>query len=670
MSNHTPVITPQANISAADLARLYSLKTVSQDYITAETPMGANLIQNGATFRVWAPRAKQVYIKINADSKQWKPDSRSLLVNDQNGYWAGYVDGVKDGDTYLFYVVGEGSEGYKRDPYARELGRNFPECDCIVRDATSYPWNVQDFRPPAFNDLIIYEMHVGTFYGVDSFENDNRLGRVATFLDVIDRVEYLVELGINAIELLPIDSFTQPRSMGYSCEDIYSPEMDYTVKPEELDHYVSRINSLLAKKNCPHLTLEHLIPQINQLKAMVDIFHLYGIAVIFDVVYNHAGSGNFDPLSLYFLDRAKDGNNNQSLYFTDQDEGTGGLIYAYWNQDVRQFLINNAKFFLDEYKNDGFRYDEVTIMARHGGWSFCQDLTNTLKYKKPNAINIAEYWENERWWALWSLQDKGAGFAAIWHDGARESIRSAIGQAANGAGAYVNLDQVRDNALFRPSNFPAAWNPVQYLESHDEVRSGREARVASLADGSDHHSWYAKSRARTATGILLTAPGIPMLFMGEEFLEDKEWNDDPNNTLIWWDGLKFDSDMRDFQRFTRELIAVRRSQPALRSEPVNVYHVHNDNRVMAYHRWVPNEGRDVVVVVSLNESTYWNYWLGFPGVGRWKEIFNSDVYESWVNPQVAGNGGEIWANGGPMHNLPNSAGIVIPANSILVFARE
>jgi 1,4-alpha-glucan branching enzyme len=97
--------------------------------------------------------------------------------------------------------------------------------------------------------------------------------------------------------------------------------------------------------------------------------------------------------------------------------------------------------------------------------------------------------------------------------------------------------------------------------------------------------------------------------------------------------------------------------------------VHNDNRVIAFQRWIVGVGRDVVVAVSLNESTYWSYAVGFPGPGRWLEVFNSDVYDHWVNPMVAGNGGGIDAEGPPLHGLPCSASIVIPANGFVVFAR-
>jgi 1,4-alpha-glucan branching enzyme len=175
-----------------------------------------------------------------------------------------------------------------------------------------------------------------------------------------------------------------------------------------------------------------------------------------------------------------------------------------------------------------------------------------------------------------------------------------------------------------------------------------------------------------ATGLVLTAPGIPMLFMGQEFLEDKQWSDDPTvGDNIWWAGVNGgDKAMSDHLRFSSDLIALRRRQPALRGEGLNVFHVHNLNRVLAFQRWVEGAGRDVVVVASLNESTFWSYELGFPGPGHWLEVFNSDVYDNWMNPSVAGNGGGIWADGGPLHGLPASASVVIPANSILVFARD
>lgn len=128
--------------------------------------------------------------------------------------------------------------------------------------------------------------------------------------------------------------------------------------------------------------------------------------------------------------------------------------------------------------------------------------------------------------------------------------------------------------------------------------------------------------------------------------------------------------MQDFYRYMSDLVKLRRRHPALRGEGINVFHVHETNRIIAYQRWQEGVGRDVVVVASLNESTFASYELGFPAYGEWLEVFNSDVYDYWVNPQVAGNGGKIYASGAAKHGLPHSCAITIPANSVLVFARD
>ena len=166
-----------------------------------------------------------------------------------------------------------------------------------------------------------------------------------------------------------------------------------------------------------------------------------------------------------------------------------------------------------------------------------------------------------------------------------------------------------------------------------------------------------------------------MIFMGQEFLEDKYWSDWPGHPelLIYWDGLEGrDKDMSDQHRFTRDLMWLRRKHPALRGEGLNVFHVHNDNRVIAFHRWLPGIGRDVVVVASLNEGTFYDhsYRLGFPLGGHWQEVFNSDIYDRFFNPNVQGNPGGVTADGPPWDSLPTSAQITLPANSMLVFARD
>jgi 1,4-alpha-glucan branching enzyme len=161
--------------------------------------------------------------------------------------------------------------------------------------------------------------------------------------------------------------------------------------------------------------------------------------------------------------------------------------------------------------------------------------------------------------------------------------------------------------------------------------------------------------------------------MGQEFLETRQWYWDPTwvNKLIEWSELEAGANERVNQlRFTQDLIRLRWDQPALRSDNVNVFHVHNQKRVIAFHRWLEGVGRDVIVAASLNEATWYGYSIGFPFSGAWKEVFNSDVYYNWVNPLVAGNGGGVVARGGPQHGFDASAGIVIPANAVVVFTRD
>jgi 1,4-alpha-glucan branching enzyme len=632
---------------------------LAQDQITPDTPLGATLTGNGATFRVWAPLALGVYLRIGTAPTGWKPGPSNELVKDAQGYWGGFVSGVGDGTPYRFYVVGPAGEGLKRDPYAREVGHAWPDCDCFVRDPQEYPWHDQDYRTPAWNDLIVYQLHIGAYT------------TGGTFLDVIDKIPHLAALGVNAIEPLPIVEFETQFSMGYNGVDLFSPEMNYSVLPANLGPYLTRINALLAAKGKQALAAADIASQVGQLRALVDLCHVYGIAVLFDVVYNHAGGG-FDPQSLYFFDFEPDNSNNDSLYFTDQG-WAGGLVFAYWKDEVRQFLIDNAAFFLSDYHIDGMRYDEVTVIDNFGGWRFCQDLTNTLHFRNPSAIHIAEYWRDDQSWVIKRPDQGGAGFDAVWSAGLRGVVRSAIGSAAQGSVAWIDMDAV-SASLNTPAGLPAAWCAVQHLENHDLVylgHSDRVPRIPALGDATDSYSWYARSRARVATGLLLTAPGIPMLFMGEEFLDDEPWSDDLNAPVrIGWDRLASNKVMQDFLVFCRDLVWLRRRQPALRGAGLHVFHVHDDNRVLAFQRWAEGEGRDVVVVVSLCENTYYGYTLGFPGTGSWLEVFNGDFYDTMPNSDLKGNGGLVSADGPPMHGLPASAAIVIPANGLLVFARD
>jgi 1,4-alpha-glucan branching enzyme len=433
------------------------------------------------------------------------------------------------------------------------------------------------------------------------------------------------------------------------------------------------VNRLLLSKGRDPVTGEQLVGHVNQLKAFVDVCHVYGIAVLVVVVYNHAGGG-LDSCSLDYFDLPSVPDRHNNIYFSGA-EWAGGKVFDFGKLQVRSFLLENAAMFLDEYHADGLRFDEVTVIDDNAGRGFCQDLTSTLRYRTPSAVLIAEYWNNERWRAVVPVPE-GMGFDLGYADGLRDGIRSVLAQAGGGD-APVDLGPIR-TGLQRPWGYPHAWQTYNCVENHDLVLDAddhRKPRIARLAGGGDARSWYARSRARVATALLLTAPGVPMVFMGQEFLEDKLWSDNPNrdDLLIWWAGVQgADRHMADFHAFVRDLIHLRRAHPALRSDPVDVFHTNDADRIVAFHRWVPDVGRDVVVVASLAESTFHDrsYALGLPSPGHYIEAFNSDWYDFRPNPCVVGNDGRVVADGPPLHGFAQSAQLTIPANSVLVLTSD
>jgi 1,4-alpha-glucan branching enzyme len=178
--------------------------------ISGTTPTGATLIQEGATFRVWVPRAAAVYLNgVFGNTVFDKQTDDRLLSKDGNGYWTGFQAGAKDGDLYRFWVVGTGTSGYKRDPYARELApaSAFPNCFSVLRPSGAFPWHDATFRTPDFSDMVIYQAHIGT-YAI------SKPGKASTFLDVASKVPYLAALGVNVFQPLPVDEQEANPSMG------------------------------------------------------------------------------------------------------------------------------------------------------------------------------------------------------------------------------------------------------------------------------------------------------------------------------------------------------------------------------------------------------------------------------------------------------------------------
>jgi len=228
--------------------------------------MGGTLVAGGATFRIWAPRAKNVY--LSGDFNGWKQDDSCLLKQIGGGHWAGFFPGLSDGDQYLFYVDGVGTSNYKRDPRGRLLTSipAFPSSNCVLRDPSRFPWHETGFRPATFNDLIIYQLHIGT-YLIQSGSPDG------SFLDVITKIPYLADLGVNVIEALPIQEFPTEFSLGYNGTDYYSPENEYGEEDEtKLQAYLDTANGILERAGQqPYSGIDVLRGADSQVRALVDI---------------------------------------------------------------------------------------------------------------------------------------------------------------------------------------------------------------------------------------------------------------------------------------------------------------------------------------------------------------------------------------------------------------
>jgi len=187
-----------------------NIRLLDLDGFDGPIPMGANLLTNGegATFKAWAPAAREVRVRwdyiMNA-AGAWSYQKEACLQKlDGGDMWGGFVPDLEDGDRYMFYVVGpeNGDEGIKRDPYARDLSDvpAWPDCQCLLTDPDLFVWHDGGFRPPPFNELVIYQFHIGTWY----IPEGQHHGR---FLDVLAKLPYLKALGINAIQPLPVIDF-------------------------------------------------------------------------------------------------------------------------------------------------------------------------------------------------------------------------------------------------------------------------------------------------------------------------------------------------------------------------------------------------------------------------------------------------------------------------------
>ncbi len=588
--------------------------------------MGAIPHEAGVAFRVWAPHAESV--SVVGPFNNWDASTHPLARENDEGYWYVDVPGLRVGTEYRYALKTPAGALTKIDPYAREVTNSVG--NGVVHDP-KFDWGEEYLSTPSWNQWVIYELHVGTF---NDPEPDT--DKPATFRDVVRRFDHLKKLGVNCLQVMPVAEFAGDRSWGYNPAHMFAVESAYG-GPRAFKEFVREA-------------------------------HRNGFAVILDVVYNHFGPSDLD---LWRFDGWSENEGGGIYFYQDWRKETpwGDTRPDYGRPEVRQFIRDNALMWVEDYHVDGLRMD-MTLYIRSvradgepnlpDGWTLLQWVNGEIREKHPNTLTIAEDLQHNDWMTK-PVGEGGAGYGAQWDDKFVHPVREAViaaedDQRSMGAIAAALTNRYNSDAFQR----------VIYSESHDEVANGKARVVHEIAPG-DPNNWFAQKRSTLAAALVFTAPGIPMLFQGQEFLEG-EW---------FRDTVPVDWDKRDeFQgivRLYRDLIRLRLNHAGhtrgLSGQHISIIRADEANKVIAFHRWMEGgPGDDVVVIANFYREPRNNFTIGFPEGSAWKLLLNSDrkgystLFGDYPSTDVTAEPGEC-------DGLPNHAAFNIGPYSVLVYAR-
>ncbi len=540
---------------------------------TPDAPVGATVQGQGSarsvTFRVWAPNASKV--GVCGDFNSWKPDP---LQRDPNrpGHWMLESRRAKPGDAYQFDIDGL----RRRDPRGRAV--SIEENKSFIVDPRETQWGpVDTWKMPPKEDLVMYEMHLGTFaYDIP--------GTGSLFERALKRLPYLKALGINCIQLMPANEFPGERSWGYNPSDLFATETTY--------------GGASAFKN------------------FVRVCHTNGIAIVLDVVHNHYGPTD---IATWQFDQHLTGSDGGIYFYNDEDRGTTewGPRPDFSKPEVREFIVDSIRMFLTEYRLDGFRWDSVHNIRYYlsgqrsnpDGDRLLSEANEWMRKNRPNALRIAEDH---------AFDGGGVGFDAQWNSAFQTTLSSLV----------RGSDSQRDLTLFSEEIARLeGFNWVNFAECHDSAGDlNLHHRLPSYIDPTNPDSVRARSLSLLAGGIALTVPGFPMLLQGFEMHDTADFSD---NTPVPW--ARAQSTHSGFFRANADLIQLRRNAkgftPGLKGETLNVTHCDNDAKVIAYSRLQKGTPKDkaTMVVINFSGKPLKQYGVRFPTAGAWFCHYNSGL---------------------------------------------
>jgi 1,4-alpha-glucan branching enzyme len=605
--------------------------------------LGAHVMRHegvhGTHFAVWAPNARRV--SVVGGFNAWDGRRHVMRKRGATGVWEIFLPGIGEGAAYKYEILGPDgrAQPLKADPVG--FGSEHPpENASVVRDITGYGWRDagwMETRAEAQSrsaPISIYEVHLGSW-------RRKAHGRRISYREAAEElVAYATGMGFTHLELLPVSEYPFDGSWGYQPVGLYAP------------------------------TVRHGPP--HEFRDLIDAAHLAGLGVILDWVPGHFptdphGLGRFDGTALYEHADPKEG--------FHRDWNT--LIYNYGRREVKNYLTANALYWLEEYHVDGLRVDAVASMLYrdysrdegewvpniHGGnenyeaIDFLKDMNIAAYGAHPGIMTVAE--ESTSFPKVSGpVHEGGLGFGFKWNMGWMNDTLRYMAEDP------VNRKYHHDKLTFG-LHYAFSENFVLPI-SHDEVVHGKGSMYTRMPG--DHATKLANLRAYY--GFMWGHPGKKLLFMGQEFGQQAEWNHDAE---IGWHHLD-DPAHRGLQRLVRDLNTLYRGTPALHvkdADPDGFQWLEGGDADQSVIAWIRRGGPDDTPVVMLTNFTPVErpaYRIGLPQAGAWREALNTDA--ALYGGGNRGNMGRIEATEGESHGQPAHAQLTLPPLSTLFLTPE